>query len=47
MAGRPRVYSEFIQKRVLELLKQGYSVRAVSDLTGVPKSTVQRMKKRK
>ena len=47
MAGRPRQYSEFQQRRVLMLLEEGRSVREVEDITGIPKSTVQRMKDRK
>lgn len=43
-AGRKKHYSGDAQEQVLELSRQGKSVREISRLTGIPKSTVQRLR---
>lgn len=45
-AGRKRHYLDDARAQVLELSGQGKSVREVSQMTGIPKSTVQRLKSR-
>ncbi len=43
-AGRKASYENDVRVRIRELSAQGKTVREISRLTGVPKSTVQRLK---
>ncbi len=43
-AGRKACYGNDVRVRIRELSAQGKTVREISRLTGVPKSTVQRLK---
>lgn len=44
-AGRRRKNGPEVQERIKALSKQGKSIREISAETGIPKSTVQRLKK--
>lgn len=43
-AGRKACYGSAVRVRIRELSGQGKTVREISRLTGIPKSTVQRLK---